>query len=327
MTFKFIDLFAGIGGFRMALDEAGGTCVYSNEIDKYACMTYEANFGEDPYGDITQVRAEDVPAHDILVAGFPCQPFSLAGVVKYQSLGREHGLKDKTKGTLFFDIVRILEHHRPDAFLLENVKNLKSHDKGRTWEIIMGALENDLRYHVQARVLDARLLVPQHRERVFIIGFREPLKFEWPELEDRKPKLKDILENEVDEKYTLTDGVWRALQRHAERHRKKGQGFGYGIGDPEGTSRTLSARYYKDGAEILIAQKGKNPRRLTPRECARLQGFPDDFEIPVSDTQAYRQFGNSVAVPLVEKLAEQVVFSLRNQVMGSEQLRLTEMKS
>ena len=310
MTFKFIDLFAGIGGFRMAFDEAGGTCVYSNEIDKYACMTYEANFGEDPYGDITQVRAEDVPAHDILVAGFPCQPFSLAGVVKYQSLGREHGLKDKTKGTLFFDIVRILEHHRPDAFLLENVKNLKSHDKGRTWEIIMGALENDLRYHVQARVLDARLLVPQHRERVFIIGFREPLKFEWPELEDRKPKLKDILENEVDEKYTLTDGVWRALQRHAERHRKKGQGFGYGIGDPEGTSRTLSARYYKDGAEILYKQPGwQRPRRLTPTECGRLMGFDQKYvqNQVVSDSRAYMQYGNAVVPQIVAAIGHEIV--------------------
>ncbi len=326
MPFTFVDLFAGVGGTRLSMERAGSKCVYSNEIDKYACMTYEANFGDDPYGDITQVRPEDIPAHDILVAGFPCQPFSLAGVVKYQSLGREHGFRDKTKGTLFFDIVRILEHHRPDAFLLENVKNLKSHDNGRTWKIIMETLEVDLGYHVHAEVLDAQFLVPQHRERVFIIGFKEPLKFEWPELEDRKPKLKDILEKEVDEKYTLTDGVWRALQRHAERHRKKGHGFGYSIADLDGTSRTLSARYYKDGAEILIAQKGENPRRLTPKECARLQGFPDDFKIPVGDGHAYRQFGNSVAVPLVERIAKSLVQSLLNREMGIEQLRITQVK-
>ena len=322
MSLKFIDLFAGIGGIRLAMEKAGAKCVYSNEIDKFACQTYEANFGDNPIGDITKVNAKDIPNHDVLVGGFPCQPFSLAGVVKYKSLGRKHGLKDKTKGTLFFDIVRILEHHKPQAFLLENVKNIKSHDKKRTWEIIKGTLENELGYTVYTKVIDAALLVPQHRERVYIIGFREPLRFEWPEIEDKKPKLKDILEKNVGDKYTLTEGVWKALQRHSERHKAKGQGFGYTIANIEKVSRTLSARYHKDGAEILIEQKGKIPRRLTPRECARLQGFSEDFKIEVSDVQAYRQFGNSVAVPVVERLSEQIIKAIKAKEYTLNQTKL-----
>ncbi len=292
---------------RLAFEAVGGRCVFSSEIDRFARQTYEANFGEEPSGDITKLAADDVPAHDILLAGFPCQPFSIAGVSKYASLGRQHGFRDKTKGTLFFHILRLLESHRPKAFLLENVKNLKSHDRGRTWEVIRGALE-DLGYGVHATVLDARAVVPQHRERVYIVGFREPATlFSWPDLGSEGPKLEEILDPQVDGRYTLSDHLWKYLQDYSAKHRSRGNGFGFGLADLKGVSRTLSARYYKDGSEILIPNKVGNPRRLTPRECCRLMGFPERFKIPVSDTQAYRQFGNAVVVPLVEAVAGSVV--------------------
>lgn len=307
--FTFIDLFAGIGGMRIAFEEAGGHCVYSNEWNKYSQQTYFANFGEQPDGDITKVVAETIPDHDILVAGFPCQPFSIAGVSKKQSLGRATGFEDKTQGTLFFDVCRILKAKRPKAFLLENVKNLKSHDKGRTFQVIMEALD-ELNYEVFHAIIDGQNFVPQHRERILIVGFdRErygtDVDFRF-DITPRNPKplMKDILEDNVSDTYTLSDKLWSYLQNYAARHRAAGNGFGYGIADPEGVSRTLSARYYKDGSEILIEQKGRNPRRLTPRECARLQGFPESFKIPVSDTQAYKQFGNSVVVPLMANIAK-----------------------
>lgn len=306
--FSFIDLFAGIGGMRLAFEGAGGRCVYSNEWNKYSQQTYFANFGEQPDGDITKVDADTIPDHDILVAGFPCQPFSIAGVSKKQSLGRATGFEDKTQGTLFFDICRILKAKRPKAFMLENVKNLKSHDRGRTFKIIAEALE-ELNYEIFHAVLDGQDYVPQHRERILIVGFDRKrygsgisFNFDITPTEP-KPVIKNILEQEVDKKYTLTDKLWTYLQNYAAKHRAAGNGFGYGIADPEGISRTLSARYYKDGSEILIGQDERNPRRLTPRECARLQGFPDDFIIPVSDTQAYKQFGNSVVVPLMANVA------------------------
>ena len=311
-TFTFIDLFAGIGGMRLAFDHAGGRCVYSSEWNKYSQQTYMANFGEQPEGDITQVNAADIPDHDILVAGFPCQPFSIAGVSKKQSLGRATGFEDKTQGTLFFDVCRILKEKRPKAFLLENVKNLCSHDKGRTFKVIQESLE-ELDYEVFYKVLDGQNFVPQHRERILIVGFdrkrygREiDFKFNITPVEPR-PVIRDILEPEVDSKYTLSDKLWIYLQNYAAKHKAAGNGFGYGIAPLDGVSRTLSARYYKDGSEILIEQDGRNPRRLTPRECARLQGFPDDFKIPVSDTQAYRQFGNSVVVPLMANVADLIV--------------------
>lgn len=311
-TFTFIDLFAGIGGMRLAFDHAGGHCVYSSEWNKYSQQTYMANFGEQPEGDITQVNAADIPDHDILVAGFPCQPFSIAGVSKKQSLGRATGFEDKTQGTLFFDVCRILKEKRPKAFLLENVKNLCSHDKGRTFKVIQESLE-ELDYEVFYKVLDGQNFVPQHRERILIVGFdrkrygREiDFKFNITPVEPR-PVIRDILEPEVDSKYTLSDKLWIYLQNYAAKHKAAGNGFGYGIAPLDGVSRTLSARYYKDGSEILIEQDGRNPRRLTPRECARLQGFPDDFKIPVSDTQAYRQFGNSVVVPLMANVADLIV--------------------
>lgn len=311
-AFTFIDLFAGIGGMRIAYENAGGHCVYSNEWNKYSQKTYFANFGEQPDGDITKVDARTIPDHDILVAGFPCQPFSIAGVSKKQSLGRATGFEDKTQGTLFFDICRILKEKRPKAFMLENVKNLKSHDRGRTFKIITEALE-ELDYEIFHEVLDGQCFVPQHRERILIVGFDRKrygrdLDFHFditPVVP--KPVMKDILEDNVDEKYTLTDKLWIYLQNYAAKHRAAGNGFGFGLADPEGIARTLSARYYKDGSEILIEQDGKNPRRLTPRECARLQGFPDEFIIPVSDTQAYKQFGNSVVVPLMSNVAGLVV--------------------
>lgn len=314
--FTFIDLFAGIGGMRIAYEKAGGHCVYSNEWNKYSQQTYFANFGEQPDGDITKVEADTIPDHDILVAGFPCQPFSIAGVSKKQSLGRATGFEDKTQGTLFFDICRILKSKRPKAFMLENVKNLKSHDHGRTFKVITEALE-ELDYEVFHAVLDGQNYVPQHRERILIVGFDRKrygsdlgFHFNITPVEPR-PVIKDILEADVDDKYTLTDNLWAYLQNYAAKHRAAGNGFGYGIADPEGVSRTLSARYYKDGSEILIKQDGKNPRRLTPRECARLQGFPDDFIIPVSDTQAYKQFGNSVVVPLMTNVAQLVVEKMK----------------
>ena len=311
MKYRFIDLFAGIGGFRIAFEKTGAQCVDSNEIDKFACQTYETNFGDNPLGDITKIKAKDVPEHDILAAGFPCQPFSIAGVSKYNSLGVAHGFKNKTKGTLFFDIARIIEHHKPAAFVLENVKGLKSHDKGKTWKIIESVLGNDLNYTIYSKILDAASLVPQHRERIFIVGFRKPLDYEFPVLPDKKPKLTDILKDKVDEKYTLTDHLWTYLQNYKKKHEAKGHGFGFGMAKLDGVSRTLSARYYKDGSEILIPQQGKNPRRLTPRECARLQGYPDSFAIPVSDTQAYKHFGNSVAVPVVKIVAKSLVETLK----------------
>lgn len=297
---------------RIAFETAGGKCLFTSEWDKYCQKTYEANFGVIPYGDITKINEDDIPDHDVLVAGFPCQPFSIAGVSKKNSLGRATGFLDKTQGTLFFDIVRILDRKRPKAFLLENVKNLTSHDKGRTFRIISESLE-ELDYEVNARVVDGQSYVPQHRERILIIGFdrkrySDSLRFDFSNLDvpERKPVLSDILENEADAKYTLSDHLWSYLQEYALKHRQKGNGFGYGLANLNGTTRTLSARYHKDGSEILIPQNGKNPRRLTPRECARLQGFPDSFKIVVSDTQAYRQFGNSVVVPLMTVVARQI---------------------
>lgn len=320
--FSFIDLFAGIGGMRIAFEEIGGNCVYSNEWNKYSQQTYLANFGEVPEGDITKVDARMIPEHDILVAGFPCQPFSIAGVSKKQSLGRATGFEDKTQGTLFFDVCRILKAKRPKAFLLENVKNLKSHDGGNTFKVIMESLD-ELDYEVFYAVLDGQNYVPQHRERILIVGFDRKcygqnidFKFDITPIES-KPVMKNILEEAPDEKYTLSDKLWIYLQNYAAKHKAAGNGFGYGIADPDGISRTLSARYYKDGSEILIAQSGRNPRRLTPRECARLQGFPDTFKIVVSDTQAYKQFGNSVVVPLMADVAGLILRKM-NELEGEK---------
>lgn len=310
--FRFIDLFCGIGGFRLAFEKVGGRCVFSSDWDKHSQQTYAANFGEEPYGDIHKIAVADIPPHDILCAGFPCQPFSIAGVSKKISLGRKHGFDDEKQGNLFFSIAEIIDYHQPSAFVLENVKNLCRHDKGRTFQIIYNTLTEALGYRVFWKVIDAKKVVPQHRERIFLVGFKPGREFEFPEFPAEGPKLASILEPKVPEKYTLTDHLWNYLQNYAEKHRLAGNGFGFGLVTSKDSTRTLSARYHKDGSEILISQgTGKNPRRLTPRECARLMGYPDSFKIVVSDTQAYRQFGNSVVVPVVEKIALAVAETLK----------------
>lgn len=334
-SFTFIDLFAGIGGLRRGFEPLGGKCIFTSEWNKYAKQTYLANFvcDHEIAGDITKVHLENIPGHDLLLAGFPCQPFSIAGVSKKNALNKPHGFRCEAQGTLFFDVARIIEHHKPKAFVLENVKNLVNHDKGNTFRVIHKTLTEELGYHVQYRIIDAKSWVPQHRERIFIAGFREkngfdfesmilPDPFTGPKLggilhsEDNTESVKqnhrfiDLKTGKVLGRYTLTDKLWNYLQRYAEKHRKKGNGFGFGLVGPKDITRTLSARYYKDGSEILVKQSGKNPRRLTPRECSRLMGFDtlqgNDFVIPVSDTQAYKQFGNAVVVPVVKAVAEHV---------------------
>lgn len=313
-NFTFIDLFCGIGGIRMGFERSGCKCIWSNDIDKHSSISYKENFGDADYvlGDIKNIPSYEIPDFDILCGGFPCQPFSIAGVSKKNSLNRPHGFEDETQGTLFYEILRIIRDKTPRAFFLENVKNLENHDKGRTFEVVKGSLQ-ELGYSFYHKVINAKTLVPQNRARVFMIGFKDrDLDYKFPDIPDLKPKIKDILEKNVPDKYTLTDHLWEYLQQYAEKHRREGNGFGFGLVDLNSHSRTLSARYHKDGSEILIPQKGKNPRRLTPRECARLQGFPETFKIVVSDTQAYRQFGNGVALPIIEFLAKSVVTALVN---------------
>jgi len=342
-SFRFIDLFAGIGGFRLAFESVGGQCVFTSEWDEWSQKTYKANFGDhEVHGDITKIDEKDIPDHQVLLAGFPCQPFSIAGVSKKNSLGRKHGFDCETQGTLFFDIERIIAEKRPAAFVLENVKNLASHDKGRTFDIIMRTLRDKLGYRVSHRVIDARSFVPQHRERVFIVGLHPDLQaeFDWNEVaipDPRNgPRLRDILHPEngsepvepeflnprgkVLPKYVLSDHLWSYLQNYAKKHREAGHGFGFGLVGPDDVARTLSARYFKDGSEILVRRPRGNPRRLTPRECARLMGFDEKgkepWRIVVSDTQAYRQFGNAVAVPVVRAIARALVPYIAGQRKG-----------
>ncbi|MCX6896404.1 MAG: DNA (cytosine-5-)-methyltransferase [Verrucomicrobia bacterium] len=322
---RFIDLFCGIGGFRFAFEKAGCKCVFSSDWNEKAQETYAANFGEKPHGDIHTVAVADIPEHDILCAGFPCQPFSIAGVSKKLSLGKAHGFEDKEQGNLFFTLAEIIEVHQPAAFVLENVKNLRSHDQGRTFRVIHDTLTKALGYTVYYKIIDAQTVVPQHRERIFLVGFKESRGFEFPEFPAEGPKLESILETDVPEKYTLTDHLWNYLQAYAAKHKAAGNGFGFGLVTGKDTTRTLSARYYKDGSEILISQgPRKNPRRLTPRECARLMGYPKSFKIPVSDTQAYKQFGNSVVVPVVERIAKAVAATLQRQSDYRPELVLAE---
>ncbi|KQR84830.1 DNA (cytosine-5-)-methyltransferase [Sphingomonas sp. Leaf343] len=320
-AFRFIDLFAGIGGLRLGFEAIGGKCVFTSEWDRFSNETYRRNFpdGADHMmvGDIRPYGKEPalIPEHDVLLAGFPCQPFSLAGVSKKNSLGRAHGFADEHQGNLFFEIESILRHHQPAAFLLENVKHLQRHDKGRTFEVIRQRLEEELGYHISFRVISSEPWVPQKRERIFIAGFRKDQGFSFADF-DRMippstewPKLGAILQghNEVNAKYTLTPKLWEYLQAYRLKHETAGNGFGYSMFGEEGVTRTLSARYHKDGSEILIEQSGTRPRRLTPTECARLMGFEHgerEWHIPVSDTQAYRQFGNAVVVPVVEAVAK-----------------------
>lgn len=343
--FTFIDLFAGIGGIRMGFEKFGGHCVFTSEWNTFSQKTYLANFPADEThmfaGDITQVDEADVPDHDVLLAGFPCQPFSIAGVSKKNALGRPHGFECTTQGTLFFDVARIIAKKKPKAFLLENVKNLVSHDKGNTFKIILQTLREELGYEVHYRVIDGQHFTPQHRERIIIVGFRDKNDFSWDKLKlpANGPRLSSILHSQdgnekveepytvgdkgkINPKYTLTENLWAYLQAYKEKHSAAGNGFGFGLVTGDSVTRTLSARYYKDGSEILVSQGSrKRPRRLTPRECARLMGYPDSFKIPVSDTQAYRQFGNSVVVPVISEVArlvtpyviEQVKFERKNK--------------
>ena len=327
--FSFVDIFAGIGGMRLGFESVGGECLFTCEWNKYSQQTYRANFGDEEIaGDIRQVRPQDVPRHDVLLAGFPCQPFSIAGVSKKNALNAPHGFACEAQGTLFFDLAQLIGYHKPKAFLLENVKNLVSHDRGRTFRTIRSILADELGYHISYRVLDAKSWVPQHRERIFIAGFRDDNDFDLdqmalPEPSDA-PVLRSILHPEdgsetaephftnghwgkVSDRYTLSEHLWDYLRRYAEKHRQQGNGFGFGLVGPDDTARTISARYYKDGSEVLVRQAEQCPRRLTPRECARLMGFDEPseshFRIPVSDTQAYRQFGNAVVVPVVRAVA------------------------
>lgn len=302
--FTFIDLFAGIGGIRRPYQKLGGKCVFSSEIDKFAVQTYEANWGETPSGDITKIDAKEIPSFDILLAGFPCQAFSIAG--------KRKGFAD-TRGTMFFEVERILEHHKPKCFMLENVKGLTNHDKGKTFKIMLDILENKLKYKVYYKVLNAKDYgVPQNRERIIIVGFKNhDVKFEFPTPSNKKVKVGDILEKDVAEKYTISDKIWASHQRRKEQHKAKGNGFGYSLFNEKSPyTSTISARYYKDGSEILIEQKDKNPRKLTPREAARLQGFPDDFKLVVSDMQLYKQFGNSVPTKMIEAVANEIYKAL-----------------
>lgn len=350
--FKYIDLFAGIGGFRRTFDAIGGECIFTSEWDKYARQTYSDNYVSNHVlaGDIKNFTKsvedlERIPEHDMLIAGFPCQPFSIAGVSKKNSLGRDHGFRDQAQGTLFFDLAQIIEHHRPSIILLENVKNLTSHDVGKTFKIIKGTLQEELGYHITHKVVDGKGFVPQHRERIFIVGFSQESGYDINNVEfpdaNNGPKLNSILhdhidaeddypyffDGEVNPKYTLSDKLWSYLKAYKKKHQEKGNGFGYGLVTSHDTARTLSARYYKDGSEILVSQDGKNPRRLSPRECSRLMGFDSltgrEFKIPVSDTQAYRQFGNSVVVPVVQTIAESLEPFIKEVVTtNNDQLEL-----
>lgn len=325
-AFRFIDLFAGIGGFRIAFQNAGGECVFTSEWDKYAQQTYEVNFGDTPTGDIRKVDKEKIPDHDILCAGFPCQPFSLAGVSKKNSLGRKHGFDDETQGTLFFDIKEILRLKRPKAFMLENVKNLCQHDQGKTFEVIRHNLEDVLGYVVNWKIVDGANWVPQHRERIFIVGY-DPQQIRiskagivipgTPDAAYNKKQLKDIVLPKL-EGYTLGVGTWDTLERHKAHHAQAGNGFGYGLHKLpikyNEITRTISARYHKDGAEILIEQPGERPRRLSVEEAMQLQGYdPKRFIFPVSKTQAYKQIGNSVVVPAIQACAMEISKILQDE--------------
>lgn len=335
-AFTFIDLFAGIGGIRLGFESIGGQCLFTSEWNPFSQKTYLANFPPHRQhqlaGDITKVTEQDIPDHDVLLAGFPCQPFSIAGVSKKNAMGRPHGFACNTQGTLFFDVARIIAAKRPAAFLLENVKNLLSHDKGNTFKVILETLQDELGYEVHFKVIDGKHFVPQHRERIMIVGFRTPTAFAWDQVnlpavsarlgdilhpqngsEAAEPPYTDGSKAAINAKYTLSEKLWNYLQAYAEKHRAAGNGFGFGLVNEESITRTLSARYYKDGSEILVSQgKRKRPRKLTPRECARLMGYPDTFKIPVSDTQAYKQFGNSVVVPVIGAVAKAMLPYIRD---------------
>ncbi|MCL2086405.1 MAG: DNA (cytosine-5-)-methyltransferase [Oscillospiraceae bacterium] len=326
-SITFVDLFCGIGGFHQTFASLGAECVFACDYDKSARQTYSANYGFEPFGDIRELEPNILPDFDILCAGFPCQPFSIAGVSKKISLGRKHGFEDEKQGNLFFELLKIIQNKRPKVLFLENVKNLKSHDKGNTWNIIERNLISQ-GYYVFAQIVDAKYFVPQHRERIFIVCFDRmafpDIFFEFPAYpKQRITELRDIIEEKVDKKYTLSDKLWQYLQKHKENSARKGNGFGYGLVDLEKDeiTRTMSARYYKDGSEILIKQSGENPRRLTPNEARKLFGYPSDFVISVSDCQVYKQFGNTVVVPAIKHVAEQILKTLDTYNKGGARVR------
>lgn len=321
-NFRFIDLFAGIGGFRLALQNLGGKCVFSSEIDKAVKFTYERNYGEYPFGDIkdfTGAHVSDadlndlIPNHNVLAAGFPCQPFSLAGVSARLSLGQNHGFLDNTKGTLFFDIARIVSIKRPEVVFLENVKNFSRHDNGNTYRTVYNTM-NELGYELFSKIVNSETLVPQSRQRFYMVGIRRDIlnnrEFVFPDIDGESLKLKDFLEKDVSDIYTISDKLWNGHINRTKRNIERGTGFTAHLADLNKPSKTLVARYGKDGKECLIPQEGKNPRKLTPRECARLQGYPENFILPVSRAASYHQFGNSVSVPVIQAIAENFIHFL-----------------
>ncbi|MFP3596050.1 DNA (cytosine-5-)-methyltransferase [Chryseobacterium sp. SIMBA_029] len=311
--FTFVDLFAGIGGFRLALQNLNGKCVFSSEWNKDSQKTYFSNFGEIPFGDITlnSTKAFIPQNFDVLCAGFPCQPFSLAGVSSRNSLGLEHGFNHPTQGNLFFEIIEIAKKHKPKIIFLENVKNLKSHDNGNTFKIIEKTLR-DIGYSFFSTVINSQTVVPQRRERTYMVCFRDKrINFSFPEFEGKPLKLKSILEEHVPEKYTISDKLWEGHIRRTKKNLERGTGFSANTADIEKPSKTIVARYYKDGKECLIPQENGNPRMLTPRECSRLMGFPENYILPASDSVAYKQFGNSVAVPVIKQIAELIKSKLK----------------
>lgn len=310
-SFTFSDICAGIGGMRLAFEALGGRCVFSSEWNKFCQKTYSENFGDIPHGDITKIKIDAIPKHDVLLAGFPCQPFSKGGFATRKLLGRKSGIQDKNQGTIFFTIAKIIEARKPKAVLLENVPQLERMDGGKTLRTVISKLEK-IGYHVSYQTLSSESVVPQRRKRLYIVALRNKTEFQFPELPQLHPELRNILQKNVDSKYTLSDRLWSWLQKHAKKHEKNGNGFGFRLADPKKTACTLSARYGKDGSEILIQQKGRNPRKITPRECARLMGFPDDFKIPVSDAQAYKQFGNSVVIPVIYLIGNEIIENIQD---------------
>jgi len=331
--FKFIDLFAGIGGFHIALSQLGGECVFTSEIDEKARETYIKNHGGDVFGDIREITAaglpdcrieESIPNHDILAAGFPCQPFSLAGVSARNALGRSHGYLDDTQGTLFFDIARIVKVKQPNVLLLENVSNFLNHDGGKTFRLLKDVIEQELGYKLYHSILNSETLVPQSRRRIFMVAFRDhTVDFNFPDLRGEPIPLRQALEAQVDDRYTISDKSWAGHQRRTKNNLARGAGFTAFEANLDKPAKTLVARYYKDGKECLVPQVAKNPRMLTPRECANLQGFPKWFEPHPTRSAAYKQFGNAVPVPVVYEVAKQIILALSDAGAGKKLLAVS----
>ena len=318
--FTFVDICAGIGGMRIAFENLGGKCVFSSEWDKFCQITYQENFNETPFGDITKISMKNIPKHDILIAGFPCQPFSKSGLAIRAKLNRVNGMDDKEQGQIFFRLTKIIRSKKPKAVFFENVPRLLSINQGKEFQVILHEMKK-LGYSCNYKVINSENVVPQRRERLYMVFIKGKTIFNFPEMPNLNTALKSILERRVEEKYTLSDNTWNWLQSHAKKHAKKGNGFGYRMANRKKTTCTLSARYGKDGSEILIPQRNKNPRKLNPRECARLMGFPDDFIIPVSDTQAYKQFGNSVVISVVYLIGYEILMSIKKTMQNRSHIQ------